>query len=170
MPKHTCFPPASTADAEILILGSMPGTVSLEHNQYYAHPRNLFWHIMSIFFGIDPEASYEQRIKNLNTHKIALWDVIGRCEREGSLDANINTRSEEVNDIVGFLAVHKNITKICFNGQKAFSSFRKNVLKSHQYIAEEYELIILPSTSPANASIPREVKIAQWKKALLNTG
>ncbi|MCK5262118.1 MAG: DNA-deoxyinosine glycosylase [Gammaproteobacteria bacterium] len=169
MTKHNCFPPASTPDAEILILGSMPGKISLEKNQYYAHPRNLFWHIMYLFFGIDPEDQYEHRIKSLNAHKIALWDVIRQCEREGSLDASINTETEEASDIVGFLSSHRGITRICFNGQKAYSTFKKNILNIHKSIAEEYELIILPSTSPANASIPKEVKITQWKMAMLKS-
>ena len=167
MTKHTCFPPALMPDAEILILGSMPGKMSLEKNQYYAHPRNLFWPIMSLVFGIDPEVQYEYRIKSLNAHKIALWDVIGQCEREGSLDSSINTETEEANDIAKFLSEHSEITRICFNGQKAFSSFKRNILNTDKSIAEEYELIVLPSTSPANASIPREVRIAQWKNALL---
>lgn len=167
MTKHTCFPPASIPDAEILILGSMPSRVSLKKNQYYAHPRNLFWPIMSLVFGIEPDDQYEHRITGLNAKKIALWDVIRQCEREGSLDASINTETEEANDIAEFLSSHSEITRICFNGKKAFSSFKKNILNTHKSIAEEYELIVLPSTSPANASIPREVKIAQWKKALL---
>lgn len=165
---HTCFPPSAKPDAEILILGSMPSRVSLEENQYYAHPRNLFWHIMHLVFGIDPEEKYEHRLKSLNEHKIALWDVIGRCEREGSLDVNINKKTEEANDIAGFLSLHSSITRICFNGQKSFSSFNKHILKAHKAIADEYELIVLPSTSPANASIPKDVKITQWKNAIVN--
>ena len=155
-------------DAEILVLGSMPGKVSLDKNQYYGHPRNLFWQIMHLLFDIDPEDQYQNRINKLNEQKVALWDVIGRCERQGSLDSNINTETEEVNDIAGFLSSHSRITRICFNGQKAYSSFKKHILKHQKAIADDYELIVLPSTSPANASIAREVKIRQWKKAMLN--
>lgn len=168
MTRNVCFPPASMPDAEILILGSMPGIMSLEKNQYYAHPRNLFWNIMSLLFGIDPEAHYDQRISKLIDHKIALWDVIRECERRGSLDSNINVKTEKANDIAEFIQSHEGITRICFNGQKAFSSFKKNILKKYELIEKDYELIILPSTSPANASIPKEVKIEQWRKALLS--
>ncbi|MCW8830889.1 MAG: DNA-deoxyinosine glycosylase [Gammaproteobacteria bacterium] len=168
MKKHTCFPPASLPDAELLIVGSMPGKLSLEYNQYYAHPRNLFWQIMYQVLGIELDKSYESRIKELNQNKIALWDVIRQCEREGSLDSSINSETEEVNDFAGFLSSHQAITRICFNGKKAFLSFKKNILSSHSSIADHYDLIVLPSTSPANASIPRDVKIAQWQDAIVN--
>ncbi|MDH5711482.1 MAG: DNA-deoxyinosine glycosylase [Gammaproteobacteria bacterium] len=168
MNAHNCFPPASLPDAEILILGSMPGRVSLEKNQYYAHPRNLFWHFMQLFFAIDVNAPYQERISDLNKNKVALWDVLSQCEREGSLDVNINIQTEQANDIAGFLSQHKGITKICFNGQKSFSSFKKHILKKMPELEQRYELVVLSSTSPANASIPREKKLAQWRNALLS--
>ena len=168
MNTHNCFPPASLPDAEILILGSMPGRVSLEHNQYYAHPRNLFWSMMQLFFAIDVNAPYQDRIRHLNENNIALWDVLNQCEREGSLDVNINTQTEKANDLAGFLLQHKSVTRICFNGQKAYASFKKHILKKFPEIEQRYELVVLPSTSPANASIAKEKKLAQWRNALLS--
>ena len=45
------FEPLGNRSAKILILGSMPGKLSLVMQQYYAHPRNTFWRIMGSLFG-----------------------------------------------------------------------------------------------------------------------
>jgi hypoxanthine-DNA glycosylase len=164
MKMKACFPPVANKNAEILILGSMPGEKSLAENQYYAHPRNLFWGFMEMLLGIDSNQDYHGRLEGLKKNKIALWDVLKCCEREGSLDVNI--KSEEANDLDGFLKAHSKISKICFNGQKSYSVFKKTVLKYNPDIQKQYRLIVLPSTSPANASISKDEKIRKWKTIL----
>jgi TDG/mug DNA glycosylase family protein len=66
------FPPVSAPDAKLLILGSMPGNASLAANQYYAHPRNLFWPIMGEVFGAGPELPYVERLLVLQRQGVAL--------------------------------------------------------------------------------------------------
>ena len=83
------FPPAFRTDARVLILGSMPGEASLAAGRYYAHPRNAFWPIMGALFGAGAELPYDQRLARLNAAGVALWDVIARCRRPGSLDSAI---------------------------------------------------------------------------------
>jgi double-stranded uracil-DNA glycosylase len=83
------FPPIICKDARALILGSMPGEESLRRNEYYGNPRNAFWRIMAALFNFDPELSYYEKIKRLKENHIALWDVLKRCERQGSLDTEI---------------------------------------------------------------------------------
>lgn len=156
------FPPISTQDAFILVLGSMPGEVSLQKSQYYAHPGNIFWKIMCIAAGIDLTASYSQRVEILKAKKVALWDVLKQCEREGSLDSSIKRHSEEANNLIEFLTRHPKVEKICFNGQKALNSFNRHILKANPDLQEKYRLVLLPSTSPANASIPYETKYNIW--------
>lgn len=157
------FAPLSKPDARILILGSMPGVASLEAQQYYAHPRNLFWPIMEQILGVPHALSYAERGQLLAAHKIAVWDVLETCLREGSLDSDI--RDERPNDFAGFFASHERLTHIFFNGQKAHNSFNRWVLPTIKGPDLIYRT--LPSTSPANASFSFDRKIAAWQEITL---
>lgn len=108
------FAPIENANAHVLILGSMPGEASLRVGQYYAHPRNLFWHIMGELVGAGPGMPYEQRIRALRSANIALWDVLHSCSRKGSLDSNIDDGSLIANDFAAFFRRHPRIT-MCFS-------------------------------------------------------
>lgn len=155
------FPPIERVDARILILGSMPGEASLRAGQYYAHPQNLFWHIMGELLGTDPASPYEQRIRALKSARIALWDVLHSCRRKGSLDSAIDNCSLVPNDFAGFFRSHPRITRVFFNGAKAEECYRKHVLPRSEGGSLEY--LRLPSTSPANASISYERKLEAWR-------
>ena len=95
-----CFPPVAGNDATVLILGSMPGKESLKQHQYYAHPQNAFWKIMGELVGAHPDLPYPQRLHALTNARIALWDVLETCERQGSLDSDI--QNETANDFASF--------------------------------------------------------------------
>jgi TDG/mug DNA glycosylase family protein len=157
------FPPIAAPDATLLILGSMPGKISLAARQYYAHPQNLFWRIMGELFDAKPELPYEQRLEILKRSGVALWDVLQECDRASALDADIIASSIVPNDFAGFFARHKKIKRVFFNGAKAEQVFRRHAL---QMIADLPlpELTRLPSTSPANASIPVDERIARWRE------
>lgn len=159
-----CFAPVAAADAHLLILGSMPGQASLAANAYYAHPRNAFWPIMGQLIGALPALTYDERLTTLQHHRIALWDVLASCIRPGSLDANIDAASIEVNDFPAFLDAHPQIRRICFNGAAAEQSFRRYV--SPAVATRSLEYIRLPSTSPAHAGMNLEAKLAIWRAAL----
>ena len=155
------FPPIETADARILILGSMPGEASLRANQYYAHPRNLFWRIMGELLGIDPVSPYSQRVQALKSARIALWDVLRSCRREGSLDSSIDDGSLVPNDLAAFFLNHPGITHVFFNGSRAEQCYRKHVCPGSGSGAIQY--LRLPSTSPANASVSCARKLEAWR-------
>lgn len=157
------FPPIAAASAHTLVLGSMPGIASLQAKQYYAHPRNLFWPFMQQLLGISTDLPYIQRCTRLQANGIALWDVLGKCQRQGSLDTAIDTGSMEANDFAGFLQAHTAITRICFNGTKAEAVWHKLVVPALDPAAATIKTIRLPSTSPANASISTESKLQQWR-------
>lgn len=162
------FPPVAAPDARILVLGSMPGKVSLAAQQYYAHRQNLFWPIMGQLFGAGPELPYAQRLEILKQSGVALWDVLKECFRESALDADIVETSIIANDFVSFFAQHPEIQYVFFNGAKAEQAFRRYALPLLT-AWPALELIRLPSTSPANASIPLAQRIAQWQQVLAKT-
>jgi hypoxanthine-DNA glycosylase len=154
--KSYSFSPISSPDSNILILGTMPGTKSLELNQYYGHSQNNFWKFMFTIFNENPSADYETKKALLLKNKIALWDVLQYCDRIGSLDSAI--KNEIANDFETFLKEHPKIKTILFNGQKAAAFFKKYV-----HLQKSYTLITLPSTSPANAGKSFQSKLEEWK-------
>jgi len=158
-----CFSPIAGGKERVLILGSMPGEASLVAGQYYAHPRNQFWHIMSVITGADPAFPYEQRAAALSSCGIALWDVIESCRRNGSLDTEIDESSLKPNDFRKFFAKNRNIERIFFNGGPAERYYRKHVLPSLPPKYAKLPLVCLPSTSPANASWTKEEKKKAWQ-------
>ncbi|BAL22994.1 DNA-deoxyinosine glycosylase [Azoarcus sp. KH32C] len=157
------FPPIAAAHAHTLILGSMPGAASLAAGQYYAHPRNGFWPIVCAVLNIDPAEPYSDRARQLAERGYALWDVLGACRRRGSLDADIEAESTEINDFAGFFATHPGVTRIFFNGGTAETFFRRHVWPQ---LSEQAGVTLwrLPSTSPANASWSFADKLAAWKE------
>ena len=67
MSRVQSFPPIVSPQSKLLILGSMPGEASLKAGQYYAHPRNAFWHIMGELFGAGPSFPYQERVAILQS-------------------------------------------------------------------------------------------------------
>ena len=160
------FAPVASADARILILGSMPGVASLNAGQYYAHPQNRFWPIMGRLLGFDPaQTAYAKRKACLTEAGIALWDVLQSCERPGSLDSAIRRETQIANDFAAFFAAHPLICRVYFNGAHAEQVFRRYVRPS---LSEPGALAFtrLPSTSPAHASLSFDDKLAQWAQIL----
>ena len=156
------FPPIADATARVLILGSLPGQVSLRRQQYYAQPQNAFWTIMGRLFDAGPELPYAERARRLLAHGVALWDVCAAAQRPGSLDAAIVHASVVPNDFAAFLESHPRIRLVCFNGAKAAELYRRLVLPALPASPHPIRYETLPSTSPAHASMRFEEKLARW--------
>lgn len=157
------FPPSVGGHCRVLILGSMPGVRSLAAVQYYAHPQNLFWPLMQDVFGVARELPYAQRLAELNAAGVGLWDVLQGCERRGSLDSDIAKGSEIPNAIPALLAQQPEIRALAFNGAKALQVFQRHVLAQiPTQRLQQLQLLPLPSTSPAHASMSRADKLAHW--------
>ncbi len=158
------FPPIETSECEILVLGSMPGADSLKFSQYYAHKQNAFWFIMGECFGAGFDVEYDERLKILNKNKIALWDVLQQCKREGSLDSQIH--NEQPNDLSLFVDKHKKLRRILFNGKKSEQLFNKHISLS-KIRSIKINFIGLPSSSPAMAMLNKQQKCKLWHQALM---
>lgn len=133
----------------------MPGVASLDAQEYYAHPRNAFWKIISAIKGVKCPTDYEKKKQMIREMNIALWDVCHTCVRSGSLDSDI--RYEEPNAIAELLAENPTIRTIFFNGQPAQKLFRR-----HLKDIKGVDFITLPSTSPAHA-VSWEQKLEVWR-------
>jgi double-stranded uracil-DNA glycosylase len=165
-PRIRSFPPIAGRGARVLVLGSMPGRASLEAGRYYAHPHNAFWRIVGEQLGLDPGAPYAARVRALKAARIALWDVLHSCVREGSLDTRIE--EELANDFAAFFRRHRGVTHVFFNGAKAEASFRRHVLPGLGAIGVSMRLRYsrLPSTSPAHAGMTYARKRRAWRAIL----
>jgi G:T/U mismatch-specific DNA glycosylase len=144
----------------------MPGIESLRRGQYYAHPRNAFWPIMGRLFGAGFDLPYPDRVKRLKAARVAVWDVVARCRRAGSSDAEI--RDAAPNDILSLIRRAPRLRRIFFNGAEAerlFHRFWRSALDEEPL--RDIERIRLPSTSPAHATRSLEEKLELWRRLLL---
>jgi hypoxanthine-DNA glycosylase len=152
----TGLPAVLDATTRILILGSFPGAASLAAAQYYAHPRNQFWPMMSAVLNDNLTAlAYAERLQKLTQHHIGLWDVIAACERKGSLDSAI--RQAQAVDFSRLAKDFPALHTIAFNGKTSGKA-------APQFVAAGYRTLVLPSTSPAYMQMPFEEKLVQWRQ------
>ena len=165
MPRVESFAPVIGTRPRILILGSMPGVKSLQEQQYYAHPRNSFWPIMGELFSINWAQSYPQKIKQVSTLPLVLWDVLNSCRRDGSLDSNIQNDQLKPNTLAQLLRDYPSIRLIVFNGATTEKLFRQLVIDELDN-PNVYTLLRLPSTSPAHASKSFQQKLEAWSAIL----
>ena len=158
-PRVRGLPPVAGRRVHTLILGSMPGIASLEAREYYGHPRNAFWEAVEVL-GIPRTLPYRSRCARLKHLGFGLWDVLGECERQGSLDQAI--RAPRANDLARFASTFR-LERIWFNGQTARRLFDRLAAPDFDRDARPIGLQTLPSTSPANT---RREKLAVWRRAL----
>ncbi|PKL10541.1 MAG: DNA-deoxyinosine glycosylase [Spirochaetae bacterium HGW-Spirochaetae-8] len=157
------FDPIGKPDARILILGTMPSVRSLELGEYYGHSRNTFWPLIASIFQTEFN-NYQEKKNLLESHRIALWDVLAACERDGSADSEI--KHAVPNDFSHFWREHQQLELICCNGQTALRLFLRLVgIPDFPIVPARPKCIGLPSTSPA-FTLGFAQKQAAWSKAL----
>lgn len=157
--RKTSFDPISDSEITILILGTMPGDKSIQLGEYYGHPRNRFWKIISTITKNEIPLTYSDKRTLLLKTRIGIWDVAHKADRKGSLDNAIE--NEEPNDLESFISKHDKLRVIGFNGTKAEDLFDK-------YFSRKSNLryISLPSTSPANTGVDFNEICKRWTEIL----
>jgi hypoxanthine-DNA glycosylase len=108
-----------------------------------------------------PALPYAERLPRLLAHGIGLWDVLGACEREGSLDSAI--RKPAANDFERLHLLCPALTTVGFNGQTS-GKF------APQFAAAGYRTVVLPSSSPAHMTLSFEQKLAIWRQLVTDAG
>jgi hypoxanthine-DNA glycosylase len=143
LPQTSTLPSLIPTVCRVLILGSLPGEMSLRKREYYGNPGNRFWGCMqSLGLVTDPRAPYEQRIAELHGHGVGLWDSALTASRTRSADASI--RDVTPNPIPDAVREH-GVRAIFFNGTTSRAIFDRF------YPAfEGAVLTTLPSTSGSN--------------------
>jgi hypoxanthine-DNA glycosylase len=151
-----CFAPVTRADTRLLVLGSLPGAISLAQGRYYAHPQNLFWRLIGEVIGRDLAAlAYAARLAALQDAGIGLWDTVAAATRKGSLDAAI--RLHQASDLAALAVTLPALRAIAFNGATAARIGRRQLAG-----VSGLALIDLPSSSPAYASLSFARKREAW--------
>jgi len=154
--KKQGFPAVVDENTEILILGSLPGDVSIRKHQYYGHPGNDFWRLLGNIIGEDLQnMSYQNRLETLKRNKIGLWDVFKAGKRKGSEDTKI--KDEEINQFSVLKDMAPNLKLVLFNGKK--SGEYQPIIK-----AMGYKTKVLPSSSGANRRSLNSRK-SEWEAA-----
>jgi TDG/mug DNA glycosylase family protein len=149
------FPPVADARTRLLVLGSLPGELSLARRQYYGNPRNHFWRLMTEVTGTElVPLAYEERLSALLDAGIGLWDTIGAASRRGSLDGAI--RDHRANALPELVVRLPALRAVGFNGGKSAALGTKQLAGAHGLT-----LIALPSSSPAY-TLSFEAKLKAW--------
>jgi hypoxanthine-DNA glycosylase len=161
-PQLAGLAPVIAHDTRLVILGSFPGVASLLAQQYYGHPRNHFWPLVGTILGQDLVVlPYAQRLQQLLSVGLGLWDVYASCRRQGSLDTAIV--EARLNDLHSLRRRAPGLQLVAHNGGESARSMKLTA-------ALGVDVVRLPSSSPANASWSFERKLAAWRSAFQQAG
>lgn len=160
-------------DYECLILGTFPSVASRDYGYFYGNSTNGFWEYLGEIFSENLiDMSKESREDWMDKNRIAIYDVVESYE---GLDWYSNDEAlyrcgekhEYCLDFVrGFLQKNEN-SKIMFTSKKAQDRFEKFIKRE---IANNVELVYLPSPSRTNRTKTKENKIKEWQDAFKKAG
>jgi len=154
-----CFPPVVSEGTQLIILGSLPGEMSLARQQYYGHPKNQFWRLTAQLVGADfSDLDYAARLERLIACGVGLWDVVASAVRPGSLDQHM--REITPNALLNLMSSLPHLKAVAFNGAAASRIGRRQIENQ-----VPLTLVDLPSSSPAN-TLSYEAKAEAWRRLM----
>ena len=154
-PRKSAFLPELNVRCRVLLLGTLPGEVSLAAAQYYAHPSNQFWRLIGPAIGVDlTDLSYPARLQALRAAGVGLGDVLASGMRFGSADASI--RAAQAANLPALVARLPELQAVAFNGGKAAKVGRR------QLSGADVALVSLPSSSAAYCAMSLTEKQRRW--------
>ncbi|MBI5511031.1 MAG: DNA-deoxyinosine glycosylase [Deltaproteobacteria bacterium] len=154
--------PVVGRNTRLVVLGSFPSVLSLAAQQYYAHPRNQFWPLLSALFGVDLRLlPYPKRLIEVRRRGLGIWDVYATCRRQGSLDSNIE--QAVANDLASLCRIAPRLVAVAHNGGESARFARVTA-------ALGVTVYRLPSSSPANASYTFARKLDRWRAVFRAVG
>jgi TDG/mug DNA glycosylase family protein len=140
----------------VIVLGSLPGEISLARQQYYANPTNQFWRLIGGVLETDlVSLAYEDRLAALLKRGVGLWDVVQSAARSTSADSAI--QRPVAHDLLALTARLPHLRGLGFNGGKA-AAIGLRQLGSQPPCAA----ITLPSSSAAHCRITYADKLQSW--------
>ncbi len=145
------FDPLLCDEPKILILGTLPGSESLEHRQYYYSNSNRIWKVLCQINGEHLPISFSQKKALLAKYHIVLWDYYESAIRPDSSDDK-DIRDGHPNDIPAFLSAHPTIKTIGINGFGKYKDFGLKIARdlSHNPNFADVRVLRLPETSGSN--------------------
>lgn len=148
------FPPVFDEHSRVLILGTIPSPRSRELGFYYMHPQNRFWRMLCAVLNEELPSDIDGRRELCLRRGIALWDVLESCDINGASDSSI--RAAVPNDLRRIVD-NCPIRAVFTTGKKAHALYQR-------YFPELLPDICLPSTSPANRTIPESDMLKEYRK------
>lgn len=157
--------------AKYLTLGSFPGKEVFDpelkgrFNWYYSTKTNQFWPILEKVYKRELK-TIDQKRRLFDDLKMAIGDVIYKCERERGSNLDVNLINIEYNqDGIQKVLENNLIEKIFFTSrwvEKIYGTKFKKLIETHPLV----ELITLPCPSPRYFRLTINQKIERYKEVL----
>jgi TDG/mug DNA glycosylase family protein len=148
----------------LLFVGINPGLRSAAAGHYYANPQNPFWRFLHEA-GLTPVQLRPDEDARMLDFGYGLTDMVKRPS-QGAADLRAHDFARNKSRLRRIVVTY-NPRAVCFNSKTAFEGYFGKSTSSgfgpQQVTLEQVPVFVLPSTSPANAAIPLDVKRSYFK-------
>ncbi len=131
MPNRVdCLAPVINGSTQVLILDSLPGSISVARGEYHAHSRDPFWGLLGAALGISflPRFAYDNRIRLMQHLGVGIWSAAKSAVRVGF---SLVGKLEDVEgiDLLAVIAEEEaeDLKTVFFDGRLAEDIFTKEV-------------------------------------------